>query len=124
MILVMNPGHDFLFMNIERPRRQLFENLANCDRLVSYQNLSGHPIPACRLFIFSRDSMQPAKSLHHRATHFIAQLSEAELRQIWPQIEALALDLQGLRAINAAQQALTPGDALTREEALVFLSAD
>ncbi len=52
----------------------------------------------------------------------IDQLSEEELADMWSVMAELCYDLYMQRAIQASKQALKPGDTLTREEALEFLS--
>lgn len=59
--------------------------------------------------------MNPLRSRIHR---LIDRLSDEELEEIWPILEALYYDFYMLRAVHEAKQILQPGDTLTREEAL------
>ncbi len=60
--------------------------------------------------------------IRKRVYRLLEKLSDAELEVLWPTLEALYLDFYTLEAIQAAQQTFKPGDTLTREEALRFLS--
>lgn len=59
--------------------------------------------------------MNPLRSRIHR---LIDRLSDEELEEIWPRLEALYYDFYMLRAVQESKQILQPGDTLTREEAL------
>lgn len=60
--------------------------------------------------------------LKDRAHHLINQLTDEELKSLWPTLTTLYYDFYMLRAIAAAKQSLQPGDTLTREEAMQVLS--
>lgn len=63
--------------------------------------------------------MNPLKERIHR---LVEQLSDDDLLEIWPVLTELYCDCYMLRATQAAKETLRPGDTLTREEALRFLS--
>lgn len=60
-------------------------------------------------------------ALRNRAHRLIDQLSEEELVEMWTTLDNLYCDLYMLRAIQASKRLLTPGDTLTREEAMRVL---
>jgi hypothetical protein len=51
----------------------------------------------------------------------IEQLSDENLEEVWKVLQPLYYDLYMLVAIQESMQAISPGDTLTREEALRFL---
>jgi hypothetical protein len=63
--------------------------------------------------------MKLSKERIHR---LIDQLSEQDLPEIWTVLTNLYYDLYLLDAIQHAKRSLQPGDTLTREEAMRFLS--
>jgi len=62
------------------------------------------------------------KMFRDRLHFLIDQLSDDELANMWSVLLELYCDLYMLRAIQSAKRTLKPGDTLTREEALAFLS--
>ncbi|OLP19014.1 hypothetical protein BST81_07255 [Leptolyngbya sp. 'hensonii'] len=59
--------------------------------------------------------MNPLRSRVHR---LVDRLSEEDLENIWMALKGLYYDSYMLKAIQDAKATLTPGDSLTREEAL------
>lgn len=57
-------------------------------------------------------------SLRQRIHQVIDQLSDEDLTTVWPTLLELYWDYYLLKATYAAKQTPTPGDTLTREEAL------
>lgn len=62
-------------------------------------------------------------SVRSKTYRLIDQLSDDELVMVWGVLEPLHYDLYLLKAIQDAKKSLSPGDSLTREEALRFLAA-
>lgn len=60
--------------------------------------------------------------LKDRAHRLVEQLAEDELLEVWLVLAELYCDCYMLRATQASKQTMKPGDTLTREEALRFLS--
>lgn len=60
--------------------------------------------------------------LKDRAHRLVEQLADDELLDVWAVLSELYCDCYMLRATQAAKKMLKPGDTLTREEALQFLS--
>ncbi len=60
--------------------------------------------------------------LKGRAHNLIEQLSDDEMFDVWTVLSELYYDFYMLKATQAAKQTLKPGDSLTREDALRFLS--
>ncbi|XGV99473.1 MAG: hypothetical protein ACAF41_11115 [Leptolyngbya sp. BL-A-14] len=60
--------------------------------------------------------------LKERIHRLVEHLSDDELQDIWAVLAELYCDCYVLRATQASKQTLRPGDTLTREEALRFLS--
>jgi hypothetical protein len=71
-------------------------------------------------------SMNFNKSKLHRLTKYlpdlIDQLPEEELKDAWHILQALIYDLYMLRAIQESKRTFSPGDTLTREDALQALN--
>jgi hypothetical protein len=64
------------------------------------------------------------KSLRARAHNLIDLLPQSDLEQIWTAIETQYYDLYVLRALQEAKEHFLPGDVLTRDEAMMFLSSE
>jgi hypothetical protein len=64
------------------------------------------------------------KSLRARAHSLIDLLPQSDLEQIWTAIESQYYDLYVLRALQQAKEHFLPGDVLSRDEAMSYLSAD
>jgi len=66
------------------------------------------------------------KSKLHRLTKYlpdlIDQLPEEELKNAWCILQPLIYDLYMLRAIQESKRTFSPGDTLTREDALQALN--
>jgi hypothetical protein len=60
--------------------------------------------------------------VHRLIDQLIDQLSEQDLQEVWAVLINLYYDLYLLDAIQHAKRSLQPGDTLTREEAMRFLS--
>lgn len=60
--------------------------------------------------------------LQDRAHRLVEQLADDELLDVLAVLAELYSDIYMLRATEACKQTLTPGDTLTRDEALRFLS--
>ena len=60
----------------------------------------------------------------HRITEqlpdLLEQLSDENLEEVWKVLQPLYYDLYMLIAIQESMQAISPGDTLTREQALRF----
>jgi hypothetical protein len=60
--------------------------------------------------------------LRNRLHLLIDQLTDEDLKTLLPVLSNIYYDFYLLRAIQASQRTRNPGDALTRDEALRFLS--
>ncbi len=60
--------------------------------------------------------------LKDRLHRLVEQLADDELLEVWAGLVEFYCDCYMLRATQAAKETLKPGDTLTREEALRFLS--
>lgn len=60
--------------------------------------------------------------LRHQIHNLVEQLSDEELRELWVTVSEVYCDFLMLRSIQAARAVRQPGDTMTREEALRFLS--
>lgn len=61
-------------------------------------------------------------SLREKVHSIVDQFSEEELTSLWNLVSEFYHDTRMLKAIQDAKRSLTPGDSLTHEEALQFLS--
>jgi hypothetical protein len=64
------------------------------------------------------------KSLRVRAHNLIDLLPQSDLEQVWAAIETQYYDLYVLRALQDAKEHFLPGDVLTRDEAMLYLSEE
>ncbi|CAA9298030.1 hypothetical protein AVDCRST_MAG94-165 [uncultured Leptolyngbya sp.] len=60
--------------------------------------------------------------LKDRLHRLVEQLADDELLEVWAGLAEFYCDCYMLRATQASKETLKPGDTLTREEALRFLS--